>query len=108
MSGTNIRDELLVDLEAALAVQGYVGLYEFAWTLRGYDRGLTAAQIKAISAELYPTFVDRFDLRLMWSRWPTDLEKAWPAAPDVELDFDLDPDAPVTEPFLILLLPSGT
>ena len=78
-------------------------MYEFAWTVRGFHRDHSPEQIVQICQAAYDEFTRRHRLRLVWSRWPTDLENAWPADPDTPLDFDLDPDGDVSTPLLVLV-----
>lgn len=103
-----ILRELIEDLEEILQGQGYVYMYDFAWTLRGYECGLTATEITSISLLAHREMTSRFPLRLMWTTWPSDIDRAWPAAADTELDFDLDPDGPLNEPLLVLVPPPRT
>lgn len=98
-----IRNELLMDLDETLEAQGYIPLYDFAWTLRGYERGLQPSEIEQISHEAYAELTSRSPMVLMWTTWPNDVDKAWPAEEGTELDFDLDPDEPVDEPLLLLV-----
>ncbi|WP_211357316.1 hypothetical protein [Nocardioides rubriscoriae] len=99
-----IRAELVMDLEETLEAQGYLPMYDFVWTLRGYGKGLDLAQMNALSFDVYEELMDRYSLRLMWATWPIDTGAAWPADPKTPLDFDLDPDGPLSEPLLVLVL----
>jgi hypothetical protein len=43
----------------------------------------------------------------VWTRWPIDLEQAWPVEEDTPLDFDLDPDQDVSIPLQVLVPDEG-
>ncbi|MFB9313349.1 hypothetical protein [Nocardioides plantarum] len=98
-----VRDELLADLEETLESQGYLPMHDFAWTLRGYELGLTPQEIQSISAEVYELLIAKTPSRLMWNVWPKDLDGAWDADAGTEPDFDLDPDRPKGIPLLMLV-----
>ena len=98
-----IHDELLMDLEETLEAQGYVPLYDFAWTLRGYDRGLRPDEITTISREVLAELAARVPMRLVWASWPIEIDEVRDAEPTTDLDFDLDHTAPVTTPLLVLV-----
>lgn len=101
-----VQRELIADLEETLEAQGYLPMYDFAWTLRGYDPEISAGRIEALSLEAYRDLTARIPMKLMWSTWPSDVDGAWEADPATKLDFDLDPAASVTEPYLLLVLSS--
>lgn len=98
-----IRDELLMDLTETVESQGYLPMYDFAWTLRGYATGLDPEDVAAISMDVYKELVRKYPLQLMWTMWPIDTERAWAAEDDTTLDFDLDPQSPLDQPLLVLV-----
>ena len=97
------QKELLMDLEETLEGEGYIPLYDFAWTLRGYEIGLDAEQIERISQVVYAEVRERHPLRLVWSNWPIDLTNAQPVTADIKLDFDLDPEGSPRGRLLVLV-----
>lgn len=102
-----VRADLLADLQETLEFEGHVPMHEFAWTLRGYKLGLNAAEIDAVSHDAYAELTSRRSLKLMWNRWPKALEDPWPAEPGTPLVFDLAPERPVSDPYLLLVPAAG-
>jgi hypothetical protein len=103
MSQMTVRENLVMDLEETIEGQGWLPMYDFAWTLRGYDLDLTAEQIQTLSIDVHAELVAKYGLRLVWTNWPIDIDEAWPAEPGTALDFDLDPDGSVNDPLLVLV-----
>ena len=103
MTASDHVSALLAEVEEEFEFDGYVGLYEFSWSLRGLKLGLDESGVMETARAAYDEFVQRHDVRLVWSPWPIDLERAEPAADDVEIDLDLDPDSPVSKPLLVLV-----
>ena len=95
--------ELLDDLEESLWAMDYLPMYEFAWTVRGFHRGHSPTEIKSICQAGYDEFTRTHQLRLVWSKWPIDIEDARPVEPGTPLDFDLDPEGDVSTPLMVLV-----
>ena len=98
-----VRRRLVVDLEETIEGQGWLPMYDFMWTLRGYDLDLTTEQMLSLCADVHAELIVKHRLRLVWTNWPIDIDDAWTAGPGTKLDFDLDPDASVDEPLLVLI-----
>ena len=96
--------EFLDDIDETLQAEGMILVGHFVWILRGMERGLSDAQMQALSEQAYPVVRERYRTRLMWSGWPIDLASAKPASESTALAFDLDPDASVHTPVLVLVL----
>lgn len=104
MTDRKVLDDLLAEVEESLEVQGFVGLYDFSWSLRGLRPDIPEKQHADICRAAYATLRSRRALRLVWVTWPvSDLADARQADDAVPLDFDLDPDAPVSTPLLALI-----
>lgn len=99
--------ELLEDSEESFWAMDYLPMYEFAWTVRGFGRGHTPDEVVEISRAAYDLFVERHTLKRVWTRWPIDLDAAWPVEPGTPLDFDLDPDEDVSVPLQVLVPDEG-
>jgi hypothetical protein len=77
-------------------------LYQLTWA---QDRGFEPATQQMIvrAQRALDAFRADHPSRVVWSRWPIDLEGAWPVEPDATLEFDLDPEAPASGPLMILV-----
>ena len=92
---------LLDDMEESFGANGY---------LPALRAGLVAPQrrphdgtMNALARRAYDEFTSRHATKVVWTRWPIDLDKAWPLGPDDELDFDLDPDQSAETPLQVLV-----
>ena len=93
----------LEDLDEEIESMGHVLVGHFFWILRGLRLGLTDAEMLDLSRAAYPVVCERYDLRLVWSYWPTHVRPTWPAAEGTPLEFDLDPEGSGTDPLLVLV-----
>ena len=98
---TEIIAGLLDDMEEEFTHFGYVALYQLGWALNNGTR--SDEQRRELAQQAYDTFTARHRTRLVWSRWPIDLDSAWPVEPGTPLDFDLDPDGPPDTPLQVLV-----
>ena len=89
MNDTSYVDRLLADLHDDLEAEGFLALYEFSWTVRGYQLGLDENEVKTICEDAYCRLRDQQSFRTMLSGWPIDLDAATPAPADLEPDFDI-------------------
>jgi len=94
---------LVDDAEESLETMGYIGLHEFIWSLRGYGFDLDRTQSMVIVEAVYEVIRASRDLSLKWTRWPVSPGAWWDASADVDLEFDIDPEANVATPFLLLV-----
>src|SRR3954454_10741829 len=96
---------LVAEVEEAFEAAGYVGLYEFSWSLRGLLPGLEEQEVMSTSREAFERFVKAHEVRLVWVSWPVDLDRAVPASSGTPVEFDLDRDA-APETRLLALVPA--
>jgi hypothetical protein len=96
---------LVAEVEEAFEAAGYVGLYEFSWSLRGLLPGLEEQEVMSTSREAFERFVKAHEVRLVWVPWPVDLDRAVPASSGTPVEFDLDRDA-APETRLLALVPA--
>jgi hypothetical protein len=99
-----LLQEFLDDIDETLEAEGMMLIGHFVWILRGRERGLSDTQMHELSHEAYAVVRERHRTRLVWSAWPPDLVTATPADETAPLEFDLDPDAPVDTPVLVLVV----
>ena len=92
---------LLDDMEEYYGAFDHFPLYLLGWSLR--NGAPMTDRMKALARQAYDEFTSRHATQVVWTRWPIDLDNAWPLEPGAELDFDLDPDAPVSEPMQVLV-----
>lgn len=78
-------------------------LYHLTWVLRGQRPAMGSEEMRATAQAAYDDFTSRHQVRVVWTRWPIDLETAWPVEPGTPLDFDLDPDQDVSIPLQVLV-----
>ena len=104
MTDTAQIEALLADINEEYEDLGYLGLYQFSWCQRSTESPSSPEEIAATARSAYEEFRRRTPTTLIWLTWPPgDLSGAVPASEDTELDFDLDPEGPVSEPFLALI-----
>jgi hypothetical protein len=97
-------EALLADLEETLWAEDSVPLYDFSWTMRGMNLGLTEEEIESICQDAYTELNRRHRLQLMWFEWPIlDLSAGRPAEPGTPLDFDINTTGTVDSPLLVLV-----
>jgi hypothetical protein len=97
-------EHLLDEIDEEIETAGYVGLYDFSWTLRGLEPKVDEGQVRETARLAYAEFVRSRPTRLVWLTWPPDPAHAVDADPEtVELDFDLDPEQATDVPFLALV-----
>jgi hypothetical protein len=101
-----LMDAFLDDLAETLEAEGQLLVGHFFWILRGIESGLTPEHMQQLSQEAYAVVRRRYQTRLVWVTWPTDLETARAADDAAPLDFDLDQDSPLDTPHLCLVLSS--
>jgi hypothetical protein len=92
---------LLDDMEESYGASGYLPLYELGWSLR--DGTPMTERMKDLARQAYDEFTSRHTTKVVWTRWPIDLDNAWPLQPGEELDFDLDPEQSVDIPLQVLV-----
>jgi hypothetical protein len=92
---------LLDDMEESYGACGYLPLYELGWSLR--NGGPMTDEMKQLARQAYDEFTCRHATKVMWVRWPIDLDQAWPTSQDDELDFDLDPDGSLDVPLQVVV-----
>ena len=104
---THHATQLLLDeMEEYYSSFEHFPLYHLVWTLRG-QTALAPGDMHEVARGAFDEFRRRHRVRLVWSRWPIDLETSWSVEPDVQLDFDLDPDGDPSEPLLVLVPDPG-
>lgn len=107
MTAERVPPQVLEDLEEIFDAEGMLPLYQVAWTLSG-SMSRDDDHFIERCRDVYEAFGDRHPgLRLMWTQWPIDLAEAKLAEPGTAIDLDLDPDAPVDTPLLVLVPPGG-
>ncbi|MGZ4455382.1 MAG: hypothetical protein ACXVWZ_13660 [Nocardioides sp.] len=96
---------LLDEVEETLDAEGLVGLHDFGWTLRGLRPDLGGDAWLTTCQEAYRHLRARRPLELGWTTWQDfgSGARVTVARDDTPLDFDLDPDAPVDTPMLVLV-----
>ena len=92
---------LLDDMEESYGANGYLPLYELGWSLR--NGAPMTERLNALARRAYDEFTSHQATKVVWTRWPIDLDKAWPLGPDDELDYDLDPDQSAETPLQVLV-----
>lgn len=103
MTHMDVVATLLDEVEEELEACGILGLYHFTWTLRGLRAGVPDEEFPDICRAAYAHLRSRHALTLVWVRWPMRVEEASPVEPGTPLNFDIDPDAPVSTPMLALV-----
>lgn len=99
-----VLEELLLELEETLDVEGIVPLYDFSWTVRGMERGLSEPEVAEVCQRAYFEFNRVRELHLEWFDWPAlDHTAGRMADPHTPLDFDIDTRGEVDSPFLALV-----
>ncbi|QIG41539.1 hypothetical protein G5V58_01025 [Nocardioides anomalus] len=93
--------QALDDMEEEFTAFGCYVLGHIGWGLNDGIR--SPAEKQRLGRQVYEAFASRHRSKLVWSRWPLDLENAWPVEPGTPLDFDLDPDGDVNEPLLVVV-----
>ena len=102
MSEEEAERWLLAELEEWLKDDDVLGLYIFWWSLA--DTGLPDDAKQRVCECVYAELRRRHDLQLVWLHWPTNRAPAVPADDRTTvLEFDMDPDGPIGEPFLALI-----
>ena len=105
VTGELVPPTVTEDLEETFDAEGILPLYQVGWSMsgsvpRGDDR------FDAMCRGAFDAFRARHPgLQLVWTQWPTDLADARPASPGTAIDLDLDPEAPVDTPMLVLVDP---
>jgi hypothetical protein len=97
----DITAGLLDDMEEYYGAFDHYPLYLLGWSLR--NGGPMTDHMTELAQQAYDEFTSRHSTRVVWTRWPIDLESAWPLEPDAELEFDLDPDQSVDIPLQVLV-----
>jgi hypothetical protein len=92
---------LLDDMEESYGACGYLPLHELGWSLR--DGAPMTQRMTSLARQAYDEFTSRHATKVVWTRWPIDLDHAWPLGPGDELDFDLDPGQSVETPLQVLV-----
>jgi hypothetical protein len=99
-----VLEELLLELQETLDVEGMVPLYDFSWTLRGMKRGLSEDQIATLCKQGFDQLTQQHSVHLEWFEWPaTDLHLGRRAEPGTPLDFDINSTGEIESPFLALV-----
>jgi hypothetical protein len=97
-------EALLIDIDEEFDAMGYVGLYQFSWCQRSPDHRPPPDVVAATARAAYEEFRRRTPTTLVWLAWPAaDPDTAVPADDDTVPVLDMDPDRPVSEPFLALI-----
>jgi hypothetical protein len=92
---------LLDDMQEYYEAFDFFPLYQLGWALR---RGQPMTDhMRDLARQAYDTFTATRRTQVVWTRWPIDLDTAWPVAPGTPLEFDLDPDGDVDEPLQVLV-----
>lgn len=99
-----VLEELLLELQETLDVEGIVPLYDFSWTLRGMKLGLSEDEIADLCRQAFEKLTHEQDMHLEWFNWPAvDLTQGRPAEPETALDFDINTRGTIESPFLALV-----
>jgi len=94
---------LVAEMEEYFEHFDHFPLYHLTWVLRGQGPAMTPDEMRAAAQIAYDDFRSRHKIRVVWTRWPIDLETAWPVEDGTPLDFDLDPDQDVSIPLQVLV-----
>ena len=87
-------------------LEGMLPLYQVGWSMSG-SVPRDDVRFESLCREAFGVFQGAHPgLQLVWTRWPIDLAEAWPASPGTAIDLDLDPEAPVDTPMLVLVDPA--
>lgn len=103
MNTERVPPTVLEDLEEIFEAEGILPLYQVAWTMSG-SVSRDDDRFDALCREAFDIFRSHHpDLQIVWVPWPIDLAQSRPAAPDIPLDLDLDPEVPADTPLLALV-----
>ena len=96
---------VLEDLEEIFDSEGFLPLYQVAWTMSG-SVSRDDVRFDGLCREAFEAFRTRHpDLLLVWVPWPIELSQARSVAAGTAIDLDLDPEAPTNTPLLALVTP---
>ena len=101
MSGEVIA-HLLDEMEEYYGAFEHYPLYLLGWELNDGTR--TPTEKHDLARQAFDVFTARHPTKVVWVKWPLDLEHARPFEQGTPLDFDLDPDSP-TDVELQVLVP---
>ncbi|MDO9456589.1 hypothetical protein [Nocardioides sp.] len=104
MNTSTLLEDFLSEIQETLESEGVILVGHFVWILRGMERGLNTSEMLQLSGEAYSVVRQRYDVQLMWTDWPMNLDTARSADDSTPLGFDLDPDGSLVEPLLCLVL----
>jgi hypothetical protein len=83
---------LLDEMEEYYGAFDHFPLYLLGWQLN--DGSRTVAEKHELARQAFDTFTGRHPSKVVWVKWPLDLDHARPMEPGTPLDFELDPDGP--------------
>ena len=105
VTGELVPPTVTEDLEETFGAEGMLPLYQVGWSMSG-SVPRDDDRFDAMCRGAFDAFRARHPgLQLVWTRWPIDLAEARPASPGTAIDLDLDPEAPVDTPMLVLVDP---
>ena len=94
---------LLDEMEEYYGAFDHFPLYLLGWELN--DGSRTVAEKHDLARQAFDAFTAGHPSKVVWVRWPLDMERARPLEPGAPLDFELDPDGP-SDALLQVLVPA--